>query len=237
MTRASRGGGFGLGVVLIAVLAAVSGAVDVVSLVYAEVFVANQTGNLVVVAAGSLTSTSRVALAVVALVGFALGVVLAASLRRLLVPRVSLTGLRETQLAIEIALIVGAGVLMALTPSDRGIRLLAPIGLLALSQGIQAVLLTRLLGRGVRTVAVTGPLTDAIVAGVESWGRESPDHEGRRHLVLLAVATPAGYAVGAALGALTIRGGAHAALAAAILLSVIAALLARGVESRGADIV
>ncbi len=234
--NSSRASSFRLAVVLIATLAAVSGAVDVVSLVYAEVFVANQTGNLVVVAAGSLTSADRVALAVVALVCFTIGVVLAAVVRRVLLPHVSLTVVRETQLAIEVVLILAAGMLMAFTPSDRGLRLLAPVGLLALSQGIQAVLLTRLLGRGVRTVAVTGPLTDAIVAGVESWGRTTPPDGHRRHLVLLAVATPAGYAVGAALGAVAVRGGAHVALAAAVVLSVIAALLARGVELRGADI-
>ena len=54
------------------------------------------------------------------------------------------------------------------------------------------MLLTRLLGRGVRTVAVTGPLTDAIVQGVDSWGRPPRRDGNRRRLVLLAVATPPG---------------------------------------------
>ena len=49
MAQTPRPGSFRLAVALTATLAAVSGAVDVVSLVYAEVFVANQTGNLVVV--------------------------------------------------------------------------------------------------------------------------------------------------------------------------------------------
>jgi uncharacterized membrane protein YoaK (UPF0700 family) len=236
MDPAPRRGSFRLAVALIATLAAVSGAVDVVSLVYAEVFVANQTGNLVVVAAASISSPDRVALAVTALVCFTLGVVLAALIRRAMSSRFSLTATRETQLAVEVALIVAAAVLLALTPSDRGLRLLAPIALLALAQGIQAVLLTRLLGRGVRTVAVTGPLTDAIVQGVESWGRPTAPGGNRRRMVLLAVATPAGYAVGAALGAVAVRYGAHIGLVAAVLLSGVAAVVARGVELRGADI-
>jgi uncharacterized membrane protein YoaK (UPF0700 family) len=236
MVDAAVPGSFKLAVVLIATLAAVSGAVDVVSLVYAEVFVANQTGNLVVVAAASLSSGDRVALAVTALVCFTVGVVGAALLRRVMRPRYSLTAVRETQLAVELVLVVVAAVLLAVTPSDRGLRLLAPIGLLALAQGIQAVLLTRLLGRGVRTVAVTGPLTDAIVHGVDSWGRPSAPDGNRRRLMLLAVATPVGYAAGAALGALAVRYGAHVGLAAAVLLSLVAALVARGIELRGADI-
>ena len=236
MDPAPRPGSFRLAVVLIATLAAVSGAVDVVSLVYAEVFVANQTGNLVVVAAASLSSPDRVALALIALAGFTVGVVCAALIRRAMSPRWSLTVVRETQLAVEVLLVVAAAVLLALTPSDQGLRLLAPIGLMALAQGIQAVLLTRLLGRGVRTVAVTGPLTDAIVQGVESWGRPSAPGGNRRRLVLLAVATPAGYAAGAALGAVAVRSGAHIGLVAAVLLSLVAAVVARGVEVRGADI-
>jgi uncharacterized membrane protein YoaK (UPF0700 family) len=236
MDPAPRPGSFRLAVALIATLAAVSGAVDVVSLVYAEVFVANQTGNLVVVAAASLSSPDRVALAVTALVCFTLGVVMAALMRRAMRPRFSLTATRETQLAVEVVLVVAAAVLLAVTPSDRGLRLLAPIALLALAQGIQAVLLTRLLGRGVRTVAVTGPLTDAIVQGVEAWGQRSAPGGNRRRLVLLAVATPAGYAVGAALGAVAVRYGAHIGLVAAVLLSGVAAVVARGVEVRGADI-
>jgi uncharacterized membrane protein YoaK (UPF0700 family) len=236
MDPAANPSSFRLAVVLIATLAAVSGAVDVVSLVYAEVFVANQTGNLVVVAAATLSSPDRVALAVIALVGFTVGVVAAALIRRAMVPRWSLTAVRETQLAVEVALVLAAAVLLAITSSEEGPPLLAPIGLMALGQGIQAVLLTRLLGRGVRTVAVTGPLTDAIVQGVESWGRPTAPGGNRRRLVLLAVATPAGYAAGAALGALAVRYESHYGLVVAVLLSLAAAVVARSVEVRGADI-
>ncbi|MFN8167480.1 MAG: YoaK family protein [Candidatus Nanopelagicales bacterium] len=236
MPDTPRPGSFRLAVALTATLAAVSGAVDVVSLVYAEVFVANQTGNLVVVAAASLSSPDRVALALTALLFFTVGVVLAAFIRRGLLPRMSLTAVRETQLGVELVLIVGAGVILYATPADHGLYLLAPIGLLALAQGIQAVMITRVLGRGVRTVAVTGPLTDAIVGGVEAWGRPKPSGGPRRRLLLLAVATPAGYAVGAALGALAVRAGAHVGLVAAVVLALVAAVIARGVEVRGADI-
>jgi uncharacterized membrane protein YoaK (UPF0700 family) len=236
MSDLPRPGSFRLAVALTATLAAVSGVVDVVSLIYAEVFVANQTGNLVVVAAASLSSADRVALALTALVLFTVGVVLAAVARRGLLPRMSLTAVRETQLAVEIVLIVGAGAILYASPSDHGLYLLAPIGLLALAQGIQAVMITRVLGRGVRTVAVTGPLTDAVVGGVEAWGRPKPAGGPRRRLLLLAVATPAGYAVGAALGAVAVRAGAHVGLVAAVALAVVAAVMARGVEGRGADI-
>ncbi|HET7901933.1 MAG TPA: YoaK family protein [Candidatus Nanopelagicales bacterium] len=229
--------GLRLAVSITALLAAVSGCVDVVSLVYAEVFVANQTGNLVVVAAASLSDTDRVWLALTALVAFTLGVLLAAVGRRGLRSRFGQRAARETLLVVEVVLVLVAGVLVWHDPLATHPRLLVPIALLALAQGIQAVLLTRLLGRGVRTVAVTGPLTDALVGAVESAGTPMAQRDpARRGLLRIAVATPAGYALGALLGALVVRNGLHLGLAVAVLLAIVAAVLARRVEHLGLDL-
>lgn len=228
--------GLRLAVTITALLAAVSGCVDVVSLVYAEVFVANQTGNLVVVAAGTLSDGNRVVLALTALVAFTLGVLLAAVGRRSLRTRWGATAARETLLVVEVVLILAAAVLVAVEPVGVHPRLLVPIAALALAQGIQAVLLTRLLGRGVRTVAVTGPLTDAIVGAVETAGSGARRDPARRGILRIAIATPAGYAAGAALGALVVRTGLHMGLVVAVLLAVAAAVLARQVEKHGLDL-
>lgn len=228
--------GLRLAVSITALLAAVSGCVDVVSLVYAEVFVANQTGNLVVVAAASLSDGNRVVLALTALVAFTLGVLLAAVGRRGLRTRFGQRAARETLLAIEVVLVAAAGLVWR-DPLATHPRLLVPIGLLALAQGIQAVLLTRLLGRGVRTVAVTGPLTDALVGAVETAGTPMAERDpARRGLMRIAIATPAGYALGAALGALVVRTGLHLGLVVAVLLATAAAVLARRVERHGLDL-
>jgi len=96
---------------------------------------------------------------------------------------------------------------------------------------------TRLLGRGVRTVAVTGSLTDALVGSVEAAAdpqrRRDP---ARRQVLLLAAATPAGYALGAAAGALAVRAGVHLALVLALALTVIAAVLVHRADSSGIDL-
>jgi uncharacterized membrane protein YoaK (UPF0700 family) len=229
--------GLRLAVSITALLAGVSGCVDVVSLVYAEVFVANQTGNLVVVAASSLSDGNRVWLALTALIAFTAGVLLAAVGRRGLRTRFGQRAARETLLVVEVVLVVVAGVLVWRDPLATHPRLLLPIGLLALAQGIQAVLLTRLLGRGVRTVAVTGPLTDAIVGSVEAAGTPRAERDpARRGLMRIAIATPAGYALGAALGALVVRTGLHLGLAVGVVLALVAAVLARRVERHGLDL-
>lgn len=234
---ASTPTGLRLAVSIIALLAGVSGCVDVVSLVFAEVFVANQTGNLVVVAAASLSDGNRVRLALTALVMFTVGVLLAAVGRRALRHRFGQRAARESLLVLEILLVIAAAVLLWRDPLATHPRLLLPIGLLALAQGIQAVLLTRLLGRGVRTVAVTGPLTDALVGAVESAGTPMAQRDpARRGLLRIALATPAGYALGALLGALVVRAGLHLGLGVAVVLALVAAALARRVERHGLDL-
>ena len=236
-TAAAAPDGLRLAVPLTALLAAVSGCVDVASLVYAEVFVANQTGNLVVVAAASLSDGNRVWLALTALVCFTIGVLLAAVGRRGLRSRVGTRTARELLMAVEVVLLLAAGVLMWRDPVATHPKLLIPIGLLALAQGIQAVLLTRLLGRGVRTVAVTGPLTDALVGAVEDAGTPRARRDpARRGMLRIAIATPLGYALGALLGAVVVRTGLHLSIVVAAVLAVAAAVLARRAENRGLDV-
>jgi len=226
-----------LAVGLTALLAAVSGCVDVVALAYAGVFVANQTGNLVVVAAASLSSSDRVVLAITALVSFTIAVVAGAFGRRAVAGRSGVGVARIWLLGVESLLLVVAAALVAARPGQHGLGLLAPIALLAASQGLQAILVTRLLGRGVRTVAVTGSLTDALVGSVEASAdpvqRRDPV---RRQVLLLAAATPAGYAAGAAAGALAIHAGVHLALVVALALAAVAALLVHRADRQGLDV-
>jgi uncharacterized membrane protein YoaK (UPF0700 family) len=226
-----------LAVGLTALLAAVSGCVDVVALVYAGVFVANQTGNLVVVAAASLSSSDRVLLAVTALVSFTMAVVAGAYGRRAIASRSGAGVARLWLLGAEWAVLLVAAVLVATRPGEHGPGLVAPIALLAASQGVQAILVTRLLGRGVRTVAVTGSLTDALVGSVEAAADpERRRDPARRQILRLAAATPAGYALGAAAGALAVRAGVHLALAVALALAVVAAALVHRADSDGIDL-
>ena len=218
-------------------LAGVSGCVDVVALVYAGVFVANQTGNLVVVAAASLSSSTRVVLAVTALIAFAAAVVGGAYARRGIRRRWSQHAARMALLGAEVVLVLVAGVLILVRPSDRGLALLVPVALLAASQGAQAILITRLLGSGIRTVAATGPLTDTLVNSVEAVADpEQRRDPTRRRLLMLAGATPGGYAVGAALAALAARTGLHISLLLASVLAAVAAVVLTRVERDGLDV-
>jgi uncharacterized membrane protein YoaK (UPF0700 family) len=226
-----------LAVGLTALLAGVSGCVDVVALVYAGVFVANQTGNLVVVAAASLSSSDRVVLAVTALLSFTVAVVVGAYGRRAVARRSDVEAARMWLLGAESLVLLVAALLVVLRPGQHGLGLLAPIALLAASQGLQAILVTRLLGRGVRTVAVTGSLTDALVATVDTVSDQAVRRDSaRRQLLLLAAATPAGYALGAAAGAVAVRSGLHLALILAVVLAVVAAFLVRRADRRGLDL-
>jgi uncharacterized membrane protein YoaK (UPF0700 family) len=226
-----------LAVGLTALLAGVSGCVDVVALVYAGVFVANQTGNLVVVAAASLSSSDRVVLAVTALVSFTVAVVAGAYGRRAVVRRTGPGIARLWLLGAESLVLLVAALLLALRPDQHGLGLLAPVALLAVSQGVQAILVTRLLGRGVRTVAVTGSLTDALVASVDSVSDpEARRDPARRQLLLLAAATPVGYALGAAAGALAVRSGLHLALVLAVALALASTVVVHRADRSGLDL-
>lgn len=66
------------------------------------------------------------------------------------------------------------------------------IALLAISQGIQAVVLVRALGVAVQTVAINGPLVSTLNMAAQ----------GQRYRALVAGAAPLGYAFGAGGGAL-----------------------------------
>ena len=226
-----------LAVGLTALLAGVSGCVDVVALVYAGVFVANQTGNLVVVAAASLSSSDRVVLAVTALASFTVAVVAGSYGRRAVARRSGAGVARLWLLGAESLVLLVAALVVALRPDEHGLGLVAPIALLAASQGAQAILVTRLLGRGVRTVAVTGSLTDALVATVDAASDPAARRDpARRQLLLLAAATPAGYALGAAAGAVAVRSGVRVALVLAVVLAIVSAVLVRRADRSGLDL-
>jgi uncharacterized membrane protein YoaK (UPF0700 family) len=224
-----------LAVVLTALLAAAAGCVDVVALVYAGVFVANQTGNLVVVAAASIGDHERVVLALTALLSFAVFVVVGTYARRAVVRSRGRHPARLVVLGGEAVLLAVAGVLVLQRPTAEGSGLQLVVALLAASQGLQAMLVTRVLGGGIRTVAVTGSLTDALVSSVDAVAERRPDPVRRRAL-LLAGATPAGYALGAAVAALIARTGLHLSVLAALLLAAASAVVLRAADRRGLDL-
>lgn len=178
--------GLPLAVLVIGLLSATSGAVDAFSFLHWEVFVANQTGNLVIMAMSIAGQPFPDALlgSALAFVGFVLGLALAWLLR-------------DAGIAQRVRLVVAEAAVLLLTAiwwitELPGSRSEAIIAVLALSQGLQAVALVRVSGLGVRTVAITGALTD-----IAKFLAEGP-----RSLIWLAAAAPIGYAVAAMTSAL-----------------------------------
>ena len=167
-------------------LSATSGSLDAFAFIQDQVFVANQTGNLVVVAldVAGVGFAGAVGASLVALGGFILGTVSSIALRR---SRVGGIRSRHILLLVEpLILLVTIG-LVAL-----GVRGYWLIAVLAVSQGVQGVIFTRLIGQGFRTVAITGSMVDvARMGSVGAWGKAS-----------LAACPPIGYGIGTVSGAL-----------------------------------
>jgi len=180
------------GIVLVMLLATASGAIDVVAFLQYKVFVANQTGNLVVIAVGASdgNSSSTVLPSAVSLVSFTAALVAVAWISRVQINRGrESTRVRRDALIIEAVLLTVAATLI-LFNVDFEVRY-GVISVLAISQGIQAVVLTRVLGVAVQTVAINGSLFNTVQMAVEH----------KRRAAAVAVSTPIGYAIGAGLGA------------------------------------
>jgi uncharacterized membrane protein YoaK (UPF0700 family) len=202
---------FTYGILLVLVLAAASGSIDVVAYLRYDVFVANQTGNLIIISLGITQSAANDPLlpSLISLAAFIIAAVLTARTRQVLVRNgMSDQVVRHGALMVEaVFLIIVAGVMVM--DADRSpLTRFAVIGLLAASQGIQAVVLVRALGVAVQTVAINAPLISTVSLAAK----------GQRRRAVVAGSAPVGYALGAVAGALL------QILSSAVTLVVAAAL-------------
>ena len=214
-----------LAVVLL--LSMTSGIVDVVAFLRYHVFVANQTGNLVIVAL-SFVDHSQVeyrTLSAVALIAFTLGVFSAVWLRNVLAKRdIPAYRLRQMLLGLEVGLVVVTAVLFAL---GRNPTLdLVCVALLSWSQAIQGVVITRFVGIAVQTVVIN----NAIIASAEEAGQR--DYSA----AFISASTVLGYAAGAAIGAILLGLLASIALVAAVVTAFAAAVIVRYVRIQGGSV-
>jgi uncharacterized membrane protein YoaK (UPF0700 family) len=211
---------------IIVLLAATSGIVDAIAFARFGVFVANQTGNLVIVTL-SLTGeqkASTLAACAIALLAFTVGVFIAVFVRRQVRGRVDVPRARMVTLVIESTLIVltSLGVLIW---GDVTFAY-AAILLLSLSQAFQAVVVTRIVGMVIQTVVIN----TSLVQSAEAWSI------GRRRASAIAFGTPIGYLLGAFVAALLLKSSAHAALFAAVATAAGATWIAYRIQVRGATI-
>lgn len=211
---------------IVVLLSATSGIVDSIAFERFGVFVANQTGNLVVIAlslAGEQRATTLTACAI-ALVSFTAGVFIAILMRREMRKRFGIPRARVLTLAIESSLIAitSIGVFVWGTATFA----YAAVALLSLSQAFQAAVVTRIVGIVLQTVVINA----ALVQSAEAWST------GRRRAGAIAFGTPIGYLLGAFAGALLMRSSVHAALFSAVFTAAAATVIAYRIEVRGATI-
>lgn len=211
---------------IVVLLAATSGIVDAIAFSRFGVFVANQTGNLVIVTL-SLTGeqkASTLTSCALALIAFTVGVVVATFIRRSVRTRMGLPRARVITLAIESALIIATSI-GRLVWGDGDVAY-AAIVLLSLSQAFQATVVTRIVGVEIQTVVINSSL----VQSAEAWSAS------RRRVGAIAFGTPVGYLLGAFLAALLLRASAPAALLSAVVTAAVATAIAYRIEVRGATI-
>jgi uncharacterized membrane protein YoaK (UPF0700 family) len=211
-------------VAIVILLSATSGIVDAVAYQRFGVFVANQTGNLVIVAVDVIeqTALASAALSLVALVSFVIGVFGAMALRVALLRRGSPTRTRVILLSIETALIAIVALGVVLGGEER--TKFVAVTLLSVSQAVQAVVIMRIVGIAIQTVVIN----TALVQSATWW------FGGRRKAALVAFSTPVGYLVGAVIGAFLTRLPPPTALSSALLTALASMLVARHIRSRGA---
>ena len=211
---------------VVTLLAAMSGVVDTVAYQRFGVFVANQTGNLVIIMVDLTTGRfdSTLIASLVSLVFFIGGVFAAVALRNVLRRTMTRHRVRVILLIIETACIgIVAFTVLIL---GQGELAYAAIAILAISQGVQGVVVTRVVGVAIQSVVINS----AIVQVADWWSR------GRRRAAYIAMCVPVGYLLGAALGAILIRFPAPSALMSALVLAILAVIVAAQLRSRGGDL-
>lgn len=211
---------------IVVLLSATSGIVDAVAFSRFGVFVANQTGNLVIVSLGLAKEQpvqTQIA-SVLALLTFTIGVFAAVLLRKVLLAHTSQPRTRVIMLSTEAALIALTGVGVAIW-GTKGFAYVAVV-MLSLSQAIQAAVVTRIIGLAVQTVVIN----TALVQSAEAWA------VGRRSAAAIAFGTPIGYLVGAFTGALLLRFPPPTALLSALVTAAAALVIAHVIRVRGGRI-
>lgn len=213
---------------VVLLLSATSGIVDAVAYLRYHVFVANQTGNLVIVSL-SFVDTNLESARVPSLVGltaFTIGVFMAVGIRNLLAARgVKAHHIRQWFLGTEVLLILVPAVL-AIWGLDLTYSLLS-IALLSLSQAIQGIVITRFVGYAVQTVVIN----NAIIAAAEGAGQRD------MKAAFVPLSTLAGYAGGAAVGAaLLLNRAPGIPLLCAVATAFAAAVIVRRVRIKGGAI-
>ena len=211
---------------IVVLLAATSGIVDAIAFARFGVFVANQTGNLVIITL-SLTGEQRASTLTacgIALIAFTVGVFIAILIRKALRRRMGIPRARVITLVIESGLIIltSVGVLVW---GDVEFAYAAVL-LLSLSQAFQAAVVTRIVGMAIQTVVIN----TSLVQSAEAWSM------GRRRAAAIAFGTPIGYLLGAFVAALLLKSSAHAALFAGVATAGAATVIAYRIQARGADI-
>ena len=211
---------------IVVLLAATSGIVDAIAFARFGVFVANQTGNLVIITL-SLTGEQKASTLTacgIALLAFTVGVFVAILIRKELRRRMGIRRARVVTLVIESGLIVltSIGVLVW---GDVEFAYAAVL-LLSLSQAFQAAVVTRIVGMAIQTVVIN----TSLVQSAEAWS------VGRRRAAAIAFGTPIGYLLGAFVAALLLKSSAHAALFAGVATAGAATVIAYRIQVRGATI-
>ena len=211
---------------IVVLLAATSGVVDAIAFARFGVFVANQTGNLVIITL-SLTGeqkASTLAACGIALISFTVGVFIAILIRKGLRKRMGIPRARVLTLVIESGLIIMASV-GVLIWGDVDFAYAAVL-LLSLSQAFQAAVITRIVGMAIQTVVIN----TSLVQSAEAWSM------GKRRAAAIAFGTPIGYLLGAFVAALLLKSSVHAALFAGVATAGAATVIAYRIQARGARI-
>ena len=211
---------------IVVLLSATSGIVDAVAFERFGVFVANQTGNLVIIALGLAKEQSletRVA-SVIALVTFTVGVFVAVKFRKILRKHMPQSRARVIMLAIEATLIAIAGLCVLIWGEQQAA--FVAVFLLSLAQAFQAAVITRIVGLAIQTVVIN----TALVQSAEAWVG------GRKRASTIAFGTPIGYLIGAFAGALLLRFPPPTALWSALLTAAAATAIAHRIRLAGANI-
>lgn len=218
----SGGSRFRLPVLALALLTIVAGFADGYALIRYDVFVANQSGNIVRVGMGLVGNYSAWDLAVAAMLGFGVGAMIGWQLRSWAGERITLL-VRGRLLAVA-TLIAAWAVVVVTANSSRSIGL-ASAFLGATAMGTMASVLTHVAGVQAQTTFQSATITRA-AQGVLDWAaRRDPAHRTGRTLALISAMTLACYAGGGAVGSVMAGLSAITLLLALLPLTVVFSLI------------
>jgi uncharacterized membrane protein YoaK (UPF0700 family) len=205
-------------VIVVVLLTLTAGFADGHCLTRSDVFVANQSGNVVRIGMGLVGEYSQWPLATLSMLGFGLGAMVAWLLGRLAARRPrSLIRLRL--LTVCLLVIIWCIALLAFD-DDRGITS-ALIG--AITMGVLATVITKVAGVQAQTTFQSATVLRS-AQGLLAWiTHADPVHHTGRLLALLGALTLTCYAAGGALGAVTAGLGPAALLI--VLVPLVGALL------------